>query len=76
MVWELCSSEVIVMERVDGIPINQIDLLKKSNIDLVQLSHDGVEIFFTQYLEMVFFTLICIQEIYSSAKKELISVNT
>ena len=28
MVWELCSSEVIVMERVDGIPINQIDLLK------------------------------------------------
>ena len=29
MVWELCSSEVIVMERVDGIPINQIDLLKK-----------------------------------------------
>ena len=55
MVWELCSSEVIVMERVDGIPINQIELLKKSNIDLVQLSHDGVEIFFTQVFRDGFF---------------------
>ena len=43
------------MERVDGIPINQIDLLKKSNIDLVQLSHDGVEIFFTQVFRDGFF---------------------
>ena len=54
MVWELCSSEVIVMERVDGIPINQIELLKKSNIDLVQFLMMVLKYFSPRYLETVF----------------------
>ena len=48
MVWDLCSSNVIVMEQVHGIPINKIEELKKAEIDLIRLSHEGVEIFFTQ----------------------------
>ncbi|OUV03319.1 MAG: ubiquinone biosynthesis regulatory protein kinase UbiB [Betaproteobacteria bacterium TMED82] len=48
MIWEYCSSDVIVMERVYGIPISRIDLLEKTGIDLKQLSYDGVQIFFTQ----------------------------
>tara|TARA_B100000575_G_C23142566_1_gene665431 strand:+ start:2605 stop:4173 length:1569 start_codon:yes stop_codon:yes gene_type:complete len=55
MMWEFCTSDVIVMERVEGIPINQISLLKEFKIDLVQLSHDGVEIFFTQVFRDGFF---------------------
>ena len=55
MVWDLCSSNVIVMEQVHGIPINKIEELKKAEIDLIKLSHEGVEIFFTQVFRDGFF---------------------
>lgn len=48
MIWDLCRTDVIVMERVHGIPINRFDRLKAAGIDLKQLSREGVEIFFTQ----------------------------
>ena len=48
MVWDLCRSDVIVMERIYGIPINRFEELKAKGIDLKQLSRHGVEIFFTQ----------------------------
>ena len=48
MVWELCQPNVIVMERVYGIPIGQMDRLREAGVDLQQLSREGVEIFFTQ----------------------------
>ena len=48
MVWDLCRSDVIVMERVYGIPINRMARLHEAKIDLKQLSREGVEIFFTQ----------------------------
>ena len=46
--WELTSRNILVMERVYGTPINQIEKLKQKNIDLKKLSTQGVEIFFTQ----------------------------
>ncbi len=55
MIWDLCSSNVIVMEQVHGIPINKIEELKKAGIDLTKLSHEGVEIFFTQVFRDGFF---------------------
>ncbi len=55
MIWEYCRTDVIVMERVYGIPINKIDELKKANVDLKKLSHDGVQIFFTQVFRDGFF---------------------
>jgi ubiquinone biosynthesis protein len=48
MLWDYCKSDVIVMERVYGIPINRMQRLKEAEIDLKQLSREGVEIFFTQ----------------------------
>ena len=48
MVWDLCQPDVIVMERIYGIPINRFEELKAKGIDLKQLSRHGVEIFFTQ----------------------------
>ncbi|NBT35421.1 MAG: ubiquinone biosynthesis regulatory protein kinase UbiB [Betaproteobacteria bacterium] len=48
MIWDLCHSDVIVMERVYGIPIGRMDRLRAAGIDLKQLSREGVEIFFTQ----------------------------
>ena len=55
MIWEYCKTNVIVMERVYGIPINKISDLKKANINLEKLSYDGVEIFFTQVFRDGFF---------------------
>ncbi|MYM21206.1 ubiquinone biosynthesis regulatory protein kinase UbiB [Duganella sp. FT135W] len=55
MHWDYCSSSVIVMERMHGIPVSQIDRLEQAGVDLKKLSSDGVEIFFTQVFRDGFF---------------------
>jgi ubiquinone biosynthesis protein len=55
MFWDYCSSSVIVMERMHGIPVSQIDRLVAAGVDLKKLSRDGVEIFFTQVFRDGFF---------------------
>jgi ubiquinone biosynthesis protein len=55
MFWDYCSSSVIVMERMNGIPVSQIDRLAAAGVDLKKLSSDGVEIFFTQVFRDGFF---------------------
>ncbi|MTV40345.1 ubiquinone biosynthesis regulatory protein kinase UbiB [Duganella radicis] len=55
MFWDYCSSSVIVMERMHGIPVSQIDRLEQAGVDLKKLSSDGVEIFFTQVFRDGFF---------------------
>ncbi|MEO7580751.1 MAG: ubiquinone biosynthesis regulatory protein kinase UbiB [Massilia sp.] len=55
MYWDYCSSSVIVMERMHGIPVSQIDRLAQAGVDLKKLSSDGVEIFFTQVFRDGFF---------------------
>ena len=53
--WEYTRRDVMVMERIHGIPISQIDRLRDANIDLKTLSEHGVEIFFTQVFRDSFF---------------------
>jgi ubiquinone biosynthesis protein len=55
MHWDYCSPSVIVMERMHGIPVSQIDRLAAAGVDLKKLSSDGVEIFFTQVFRDGFF---------------------
>ena len=55
MYWDYCSSSVIVMERMKGIPISQLDQLREAGVDLEKLSRDGVTIFFTQIFRDGFF---------------------
>lgn len=55
MYWDYCSSSVIVMERMYGIPISQTERLRAEGVDLSKLSRDGVEIFFTQVFRDGFF---------------------
>jgi len=55
MYWDYCSSSVIVMERMNGIPISQTDRLIAAGVDMKKLSSDGVEIFFTQVFRDGFF---------------------
>jgi ubiquinone biosynthesis protein len=46
--WEYTSPEVLVMERMAGIPIGRVDELVRAGVDLKRLARSGVEIFFTQ----------------------------
>jgi ubiquinone biosynthesis protein len=53
--FPLCREDVMVMERVHGIPISNVAALKEAGIDLKVLSERGVEIFFTQVFTHNFF---------------------
>ena len=46
--WDYCKTRVMVMERIEGIPVSDIEQLKKHNVNLEVLSRKGVEVFFTQ----------------------------
>ena len=55
MFWDLCRSDVMVMERMSGIPIGQTERLRAAGVDMKQLARDGVTIFFTQVFRDGFF---------------------
>jgi len=53
--WDWCSSEVMVMERMRGTPISQVDALSAQGVDIPELARHGVEIFFMQVFRDGFF---------------------
>jgi ubiquinone biosynthesis protein len=55
MVWPLCTQGVIVMERMNGVPISQTQRLVDAGVDIPKLARDGVTIFFTQVFRDGFF---------------------
>jgi ubiquinone biosynthesis protein len=55
MHWEWCRSEVLVMERMHGVPISQVERLRAAGVDIPKLARDGVTIFFTQVFRDGFF---------------------
>jgi ubiquinone biosynthesis protein len=55
MFWDWCHPEVIVMERMYGVPISQSERLAQAGVDMRQLARDGVTIFFTQVFRDGFF---------------------
>ena len=55
MFWDYCMTDVIVMERMVGVPISQVDRLREAGVDIPKLARDGVTIFFTQVFRDGFF---------------------
>jgi ubiquinone biosynthesis protein len=55
MVWELCTPGVMVMQRMHGVPISQLDRIRAAGVDIRKLARDGVTIFFTQVFRDGFF---------------------
>ncbi len=55
MIWDYCATDVIVMERMRGVPIGQIERLRQAGVDLPKLARDGVTLFFTQVFRDGFF---------------------
>lgn len=55
MLWDYCTTDVLVMERMVGVPISQMDRLRAAGVDIPKLARDGVTIFFTQVFRDGFF---------------------
>ena len=55
MHWDFCRTEVLVMERMKGVPISQVARLREAGVDIPKLARDGVTIFFTQVFRDGFF---------------------
>ena len=53
--WDGCAKDVMTMDRMEGIPVSQIDRLRESGVDIPRLAAIGVEIFFTQVFRDGFF---------------------
>ena len=53
--WDYCRDNVIVIERIFGIGIAQVNKLKKSKVNLKSLAEKGIKIFFTQLVEYRYF---------------------
>lgn len=53
--WDYTRSNVLVMERIHGIPVAEVDQLLDQNTDMKLLAERGVEIFFTQVFRDSFF---------------------
>lgn len=53
--WDYCRRNVMVMERVYGAQVNDVETLKRHQVDIKLLAERGVEIFFTQVFDHNFF---------------------
>ncbi|HVW68935.1 MAG TPA: ubiquinone biosynthesis regulatory protein kinase UbiB [Steroidobacteraceae bacterium] len=53
--WDYCRIDVMVMERIHGVPISDMERLRSVNTDIARLAENGVRIFFTQVFRHNFF---------------------
>ena len=53
--WDYCRTDVMVMERIHGVPISERSRLKAAGANIAQLAENGVRIFFTQVFRHNFF---------------------
>jgi ubiquinone biosynthesis protein len=53
--WDYCRPNIMVMERIHGIIVSQIEELRSRGTDIAKLAENGVEIFFTQVFRHNFF---------------------
>jgi ubiquinone biosynthesis protein len=53
--WDYCRVNVMVMERIHGVVINDLEQLRARGANIARLAENGVEIFFTQVFRDNFF---------------------
>ena len=53
--WDYCRVNVMVMERIHGVPISDMARLRAAGTDFKKLAENGVRIFFTQVFRHNFF---------------------
>lgn len=55
MYWNYCNQNMLVMERISGIPVHDIAALKAAGFNMQHLAERGIELFFTQVFRDSFF---------------------
>ncbi len=55
VIWSHTNERVLTLERVRGIPVDDLDALDAAGIDRVQLAEKGVRLFYTQVFRDNFF---------------------
>jgi ubiquinone biosynthesis protein len=53
--WDYCRPDVMVMERIHGVLVSDLEELQRRGTNIQRLAENGVEIFFTQVLRHNFF---------------------
>lgn len=53
--WKFSTKKIMVMERIYGIRISDVEKLRQAGVNFKRLAENGVEIFFTQVLRDSFF---------------------
>lgn len=53
--WEVSRTQVLVMERIHGIPIHNVTALKAAGFDLSKIAESLIQVFFTQVFRDNFF---------------------
>jgi ubiquinone biosynthesis protein len=53
--WDYCTEQLLVLERIEGVSIADVDALQAAGVDLEQLAKMGLEIFFSQVFKDRFF---------------------
>ncbi|PIE36601.1 MAG: ubiquinone biosynthesis regulatory protein kinase UbiB [Gammaproteobacteria bacterium] len=53
--WEYTRGDVLVQERIHGIPIREVETMRALGIDMQRLAENGVEVFYTQVFKHNFF---------------------
>lgn len=53
--WPYCRSNILVMERITGIPVHNIPALKAAGMNMKKLAETGIQLFFTQVFRDSFF---------------------
>lgn len=53
--FDYCRTNAMVMERIHGVPVSDMDTLRRAGTNIPKLAANGVEIFFTQVFKHNFF---------------------
>ena len=53
--WDLCRRDVMVLERIHGLAVSEVERMKAAGTDIPKLAENGVNIFFTQVFRHNFF---------------------
>lgn len=53
--WRQTNPSMLVMERIHGIPIHNVERLKAAGVNMRRLAESGIELFFTQIFRDNFF---------------------
>jgi ubiquinone biosynthesis protein len=46
--WPYCKEQVLVMERIHGIPISDVRALREAGVNMEKLAKTGIRVFYTQ----------------------------